>query len=107
MSRPQMRARTNGECDVPSPAGRLGYVLALIDDRDDTIRAQCEQVVIDLAKDRLRQTILEMHTTMRVHKVVGVVVTKERREAKTFDVEISVRQAPGATGAERGRDARS
>jgi len=41
---------------------------------------------------------------VRMDEIVSVVVPEERRESETFDVQVSVREKTGATGAERGTD---
>jgi hypothetical protein len=80
-------------------------MFALIDNRDDAIRSECEEIVSHLAKDSFGQTILEMHAAMRMDEVFRVVVAEERRKAETFHVQVSVREKTGATGAERGTNA--
>src|SRR5689334_3963646 len=80
-------------------------MLSLIDDRHDAIRSEREEVMRHLAKDRFRQAILQVDAAVRMDEIVSVVVAEERRETETFDVQVSVRQKPGATSSERGANA--
>src|SRR6185503_8479589 len=95
----ELRARTNGQRDVPSSSRRLGYVLALVDDRHDPVRSEREEVVIHFAKHGFRQTIFEMYAAMRMNEIVLIVVPEERSEAEPLDVKIRLRKEAGAAGA--------
>jgi hypothetical protein len=101
---PELCARAHRKRDVSPPAGGLSHVLSLIDNCDNAIRSEREEIVSDLAKDRFRHAILEMHAAVRMDEIVGVVVAEERRESQTFHVQISLREKTRTTSPERGTD---
>src|ERR1043165_921477 len=105
MPRTKLRTRAHRDRNRSLSPRRLSHKLALIDDRDNAACAELKEVMVHLAEDRFRQAVFEVNATVRMYKILFVVMTKERSEAEAFNVQVCIAQKTGAAGAECGRHA--
>src|SRR6266850_1574573 len=100
MGRTELGAGANYERYWYRSTLRRNHRSTLVDDCQNSGRAQGKQILIYFSENRFRQAVVQVDSAVRMRKVVRIVMLEEWRESDALDVDVSIAQESSSSRTE-------